>query len=496
MKCPRALMLAVFLLSGCASLHSPRNGQQVCGANANVTFSGYVPFAGKSVQIQMAGAANGPWTTVGTATSSSTNYYTIDDVKYYSFSKAFQLSKWTSVAEGGAQLHSFVRARIYVDGDFVPNPYWRTLTTFDMVPPIGQSPLECMQTRMNAGDTGVAANDYCASDESPVVEVIAPAQTTCGGCSNAVVNGNVTINSPLTAAQYVCTQTINGSLTVTEAAPEVVALPALQTITGDYTADYSFPMITLGQAPWRRRFVELPALTSIGGNASLEARRWEGNKSVPNGLDAVTSVGGDITITLRDANPNVFAGLTSHAGNLTIQGYENGNLDVNVQNSFENLTTVTGDVLVRRFFSTTGVLNPLEEVDGDLTVSAVRFYPSQSLQGLESVSGDLELNAMKQFGPPWLNAVTVGGELVFSDTGWLTGMNVTPMANASVYALRIENNAMLNSLTGTSFQVGAGNIVIANNPALSQCQVNTFLAAQQAGGWTGTATVSNTLPCP
>jgi len=30
---------------------------------------------------------------------------------------------------------------------------------------------------------------------------------------------------------------------------------------------------------------------------------------------------------------------------------------------------------------------------------------------------------------------------------------------------------------------------------LSQCQVDSFLAAQQTGGWSGTASVSGTQPC-
>lgn len=499
MNCSRASLLgplALLVLTGCANLQSPKNGQQVCGANANVQFSGYIPYAGKSVQIQVATAATGPWTNVGTVTSSTTNYYTVDDVKYYSFSKSFQLSKWTSVAEGGAQLHNFVRARIYVDGDFVPNPYWVSLTTFDVTPPNGVTPLECMSARIQAGDTGPQANDFCASDESPVVELIAPPLTTCGGCTNTVVNGNVTINSPLTAAQYVCTQTVNGSITVTDAAPEVVQLPALQSITGNVTFDYSFPITYNGSLSYRRRFIELPVLATIGGNATLDAKRWQGTKLVPNGLDAVTSVGGDITITLYDANPNVFGALTSHAGNLTIQGYPNGQLDVNVATSFEALTEVTGDVLVRRFFSTNGVLNQLEVVDGKLTVGELRFYPEQSFQALESVTGDFEWNAMKQLGGAWGNVVTVGGDLVFTSHNSVTGLSVIPLANAPVHGLRIENNAALNNLTGTTFHVGAGDIVISGNPALSQCQVNTFLAAQQAGGWTGNAVVSGTLPCP
>ena len=74
------------------------------------------------------------------------------------------------------------------------------------------------------------------------------------------------------------------------------------------------------------------------------------------------------------------------------------------------------------------------------------------------------------------------------------GLSSFPIGPMQAHSLRIENNAALSSLTGATFQVGAGNIIIAGNAVLSQCQVNTFLSAQQAGGWTGVASVSGPLP--
>ncbi len=491
------LLLAscALVVGGCYSLQSPTNGQVVCGADANVRFTGYVPGTGRSVQIQHAIAASGPWATLGSATSGGQGQ-TFDDVTYYRFDKSFQLSRWSPVAEGGNQQRTFVRARTWVEGAGAQPAHWQYLDSFDVNLPQGSTPIGCMSERMQAGATSLQAHDYCESDESPVVEVLAPATTTCNLCTEVVVNGNVTIDSALSAARYSCTETINGNLTVTSAAPEQLGLPELESVSGHVNMDYAFPFTQYAQTQYRRRLINLPALATIGGDVTLYAKRTDSsNKLSPNGMDAVTEIGGDITITCFDTNPNVFDSLTSHTGNITIQGDLNGGaLDVSASGAFQNLTEVTGNVHVHRFFATTGMFMALEQINGNLTVGDLRFYPSQSFTSLENVSGNFHFVAMKQIGNTWVNSVDVGGELGY--IGHTTGTTLTiPLPNAQVGALRIEGNTALTTLTGNSFQVGAGSIVITGNPVLSQCQVNSFLAAQQAGGWSGTSSVSGTLPC-
>lgn len=483
------LMILVLAISGCSL--SPQNGQEVCGANENVSFNGYIPWSSRDVQIQVSTTGTGGWTSVGTAKSAATGVQ-IQGVNYYQFSKPLQVPKWTSVAVGGAELHTFVRAR--AQNDLGTGPYWTTLATFDMDLPSGTTPTQCLYNRMSSGSTGPQALSYCESDESPVAELIAPAQSTCT-CTNVTVNGDILIDSPVSAAQYACTQTVNGSITITDAAPELVSLPALQTVTGNITWSYSYPFQTTPTTAYRRRLIEAPLLAGIGGNASLTARRNGGTVQVPNGLDAVTYVGGDITLTLYDANPNVFGALTAHDGNLTIQGFPAGNLDINVQSSFELLTEVAGDVTVQDFFATNSVLNQLQHVGGDLNVARLRFYPSQSFGALQTVGGNLQFLSMKQLGPTWPALTSVGGELGFIGHATTTGISGLPVGAANVGSLRIQDNTALTALSGTSFQVGAGGISISGNPALSQCAVIPFLAAQQTGGWTGTASVTGTIPC-
>jgi hypothetical protein len=93
----------------------------------------------------------------------------------------------------------------------------------------------------------------------------------------------------------------------------------------------------------------------------------------------------------------------------------------------------------------------------------------------------------------WPALTTVGGELaVVHSVG--SALKALPVGASSVGARRLENNTIL---TGTSIHVvGAGPSAISGDPALSECEVNTFLAAQQAAGWTGAAVVSDTVPCP
>jgi hypothetical protein len=465
---------------------TPANGQQVCGANASVSFSGFVPFASHSVSLQASASPSGPWQTIGT-TVSSANGINYGGLTHYQWSATRTIPVWTS---DGGMLHAYVRARVDTGTYGLAN-----LTTFDVTPPLGSNALGCIGQRVQQGDNVSEAASFCASSESPVVEITAPFASTCP-CSNVNVRGSVVIDSAPSAAAYVCTQSISGSLTVTGGAPEVVPLPVLQSIGGDLTSDYGYPVPSMGGA-YRRRSIDLPVLAAIGGDASLTAQHTTGPNAMPLGLDAVTSVGGDITLTLYDANPAVFNGLTSYTGNLTIQGFQpNGNLDMSAAGSFGSLTQVTGDVLVQDFYATQNVLDALVEVTGNLTVATLRFYPSTSFDSLETVSGNLHFVEMKQLGPTWPSLVSVGGELGLIGQTGLTGLGALPVGAVAAHALRVQDNPALVDLTGASFQVGAGDITITGNTSLEQCEVDAFLAAQTAGGFTGNALVSDTLPCP
>lgn len=479
-----SLLLPAALCQSC--MFGPENGDEVCGANASVTFKGYLPAASTGVSLHYATSPDGPWTTFASATSQPTGI-TYAGATYYYFKTSAQIPKWAS---DGSTLRTYVRARYGISS------YTVYLATFDAPGPGGASGLSCIFTQTNAGDTMSEAINACRSSSSPVVSITAPAQSACG-CTNTIVNGNLMIDSAISAADHVCVQQVNGNMTITEDAPEVVPFPSLTQIAGDVDFNYSCPKPEYGQTPYERRTIDAPVLTSIGGSALLTARRDLGPKQVPQGLDAVTFVGGDITLTLRDANPQVFNGLTSHTGNVTIQGFVNGNLDINAGGSFQNLTTVTGDLLAQRFYAANGFYQSIQTVNGSVTVGDVRFYPGSSFNSLHTVTENLVFDATKVLGPPWATACTVGGELRFVNQTSIM-LSAMPATLTTVQGLRLENNPNLADLSGTAFQLGAGNVFISGNPSLPQCEVDAFLAGQAAGGWTGSAFVTgtNSNPCP
>lgn len=481
-----ALLLAI-TPAGC--LLTPNQGDVLCGANQGVTFSGYSNQPNQTVYLQAAPARTGPFTTLTTVATGASGY-SYAGTTIYPFSKPAIITAWGST---DSTLRTYVRAVIYPTGSFQSPVY---LTTFDADPPAGSNAASCINGRVNAGDTLNDAIVFCASDDSPIAELTAPAVSTCA-CSPSTHVGDLVIANANQAATHKCLTALTGSLTVTDAAPEHVAFPNLTSISGHATLHYE-RLTTIGANPvYYTRVIDLPALTSIGGDVALTGRTIESVSGTPGGLHAVTSVGGDIRITLHGTNPNVLSSLTHLGGDLLIEGWTGalGNLDLGGGATLANLHTVGGDVHLRGFYSTNGVLNNLDAVSGNLTVEAVRFYPSVSFGSLDSVGGDLHFRSMKMMGPPWGQLDTVGGELgVFGHTS-LTNLSTLPVQGFTASGLRVENNAALTGL-GVNVQLGAGDLHIHGNPALSQCTVNSFVATQTAGGFSGDSYVSETMACP
>lgn len=483
----KLLLLALFTATP-ACLLTPNQGDVLCGANQSVAFSGYSNAPNQTVYLQAAPSRSGPFVTLTTAVTSATplNYA---GTNIYSFSKNAVITQWST---NDATLKTYVRAVIYPTGSFQSPAY---LNTFDKQPPVGNNAATCINTRVNAGDTLSEATDYCNSNDSPIAELSAPAVSTCA-CAPMTYTGNLTIATANDAANYKCLTSLTGNLTVTDAAPETVGFPSLTSISGNATLHYERPTNVPGD-PYHTRVIDLAALTSIGGDVALTGRTSESVSGTPGGLHAVTNVGGDIRITVYGTNPNVFSALTHLNGDLLIEGWTGaaGNLDIGAGATLANLHTVGGNVHVRGFYATNNVLNGLDSVAGNLTVEAVRFYPSQSFAGLDTVGGNLHFVAIKEFGPTWPSLVSVGGELGVFNQNLTTNLSVVPVSNISAAGLRAENNAALTGL-GVNVHLGAGDIHIHNNPMLSQCTVNNFVNAQIAGGFSGDVYATQTIACP
>ncbi len=478
-----AVIALALTASGC--MLSPTHGSVLCGANANVTFAGYVTQPGVWVTFSAAKSAAGPFTVIGSV-KSSTSPGTYAGTTLYGYSKQLQIPIWNGAE---STLRTFIRAH-------VATPYGNAnLTTFDVETASGQKPVACLSSEVDDGALLADAVAACASDSSPIVELTAPALSTCA-CTATSVRGDVVIDDAIDAANRVCMQTLTGSLTVLESAPRFVHLPVLTQVSGDAHLEYGYATGVPGP-PFRTRTLALPVLTTIGGHVELTARTNDAPPTAPVGLHAVTSIGGDLSLTLYGTNPDVFDNLTHMSGDPLVQGWTGaaGNLDIGGSQLLPAMTSMDGSLTVQGFYTTTSLFNQLETVGGDVRVERVRFYASPSFQSLETVGGDLQFVALKQAGPSWPALTSVGGELLIADHTTTTQLSTFPFGSAAVHALRIENNAALGQLDG-DLQVGAGNIEIHANPAITQCALDAFVLDQLAGGFSGSVDATEIAACP
>lgn len=475
------LPLASLVLSS-ACLLTPAHEQEVCGADESLVFSGYALGAGGTVTIEAATSPSGPFTSIGTtATSNSpTNVWTGET--FYAFSTQSPVEAWDTDPSG---LSLYLRARA---GSV-------RLLTFEESNSSGDSGLECILSEVGSGSTFVQGALACDRNDS-VVRIDAPLVSSCG-CVPFAEPGDLIIDSARSAAQAQCVTSVGGDLRVLETAPDLVQLDQLTSIGGAAELHYELPPEVGGGFQPRNRSIDLSALTSIGGDVDMTTRR---GSSQPKTLDtmtaAVTFIGGDVTISTYDNNVQAFAGINSIGGSVTLQGETGaaGNLDIFGGVTFPNLTDVGGDLTVQGFFACNSVFTTVVNVAGDVVARAVRLAPIQSFTSLEAVGGDLRFHEMKQFGAPWPSLVSVGGELHAWDNSILSSLSDLPVGSVDAHGIRLEDNLNLVILDGTA-QAGSGDITISGSPSLSQCDVDTWLSSQSAGGWTGMSSVNGTVAC-
>ena len=466
--------------AGC--LFNPGNDKEVCGANHAVTISGFVPQPSATITIEASTSPTGPFASIGSATSGSAPL-TISGETYYSFQDSVTIDEWSS---SPTELTVYVRARM---GGF-------DLLTFEEQNGSGQTGLECVLAGISAGDTPSVAAAACDRND-PVLAINAPLESTCP-CAPYSVVGDLEIGDARSAAEAQCVTDVSGDLRVLDGAPDLVSLTQLTSVGGNAELSYQLPYSAGPMTAYRNRAVDLGALTTIGGNVDIVTRRGSGqSKTLDTMTAAVTSIGGDVTISTYDNNVTAFAGVTSVSGSITLQGYTgaSGNLDIFGSGTFPNLTSVGNDLTVQGFFACNSVFNSVESVAGDLTVRSVRLAPLQSFSSLETVSGNLRFETMKQFGPTWPVFTSVGQDLQLINNTPLVSLSSVPVGAIDVNGIAATDNVNLTTLDG-SLQAGTGDITIDNSPALSQCDVDTWLAAQTAGGWSGSDSITGVLACP
>ena len=470
---------ALWLFGATSCLFNPGDEKAVCGADADIAYSGYVTSASDAIALQASPTVSDPFVTIGT-TVSSASAITFTGETYYAFSGTGTADAWRSSPSG-------LSLRLRAQGSGY------SLLTFEQENASGQTGLACVLAGVGDGKTASQAALDCDRNDA-VIEIEAPLLSTCS-CTPYAEPGDLVIESARSAALARCVTSVGGDLRVMPGAPDLVSLAQLTSIAGDAELHYELQDALNGQ--WRNREIDLSALTSIGGNVDLRSRRGSGQpKTLDTQTGAVTFIGGDVVISTYDNNVQAFGAVASMTGGVTLQGFNGaaGNLDIFGGATFSSLTTV-GRLTVQGFFACNSVFNTVTSVTGDVEVRAVRLAPVQSFTNLATVGGDLTFREMKQFGPTWPALTSVGQELQLIDNGTLTALSAVPIGAVSVDGVRIEGQPGLTTLDGT-FQAGAGDINIASNPALSQCVVDTWLSDQTTGGWTGTAFVAGTIACP
>ncbi|MGC4065923.1 MAG: hypothetical protein QM784_14990 [Polyangiaceae bacterium] len=480
-------IIVCLALVGCVL--SPTDEAAVCGTNGAVSFSGFTLNPTETVQLEYGPSATGPFTPFATATTSASSV-TVGRTALYSWSISTPVPGWRTTTAG---FEVYLRARLTTGGNLV---------TFDTVNASGQTATTCLAEQLNAGRTAVEAATQCRSPDSPVIHVTAPTHSTCA-CP-ATYDGDVRIDGPASAAQFSCLRNINGSLTVTAAAPSAVSMISLTAVTGDVDLDYT-------TAAGSSRTINLSALDDIDG--SLDVRGSFGAGPIVLGLDALRWLSGDLTVQLENTSTNALSvtGLSALSviptwanvrlvsrGAFTSSGFlpsflstetvhiESLGLDPTrgIPLTLPKLRLAIDLELVYPVGlpatpNTTGYVSrevlPELETASSIRITNDPYYPSYSRYYSGAPRKMPKLRTASQI-------VLEGTQLANLDFGAST---------ISLQALTLRRNTALRELArpGLTFTSPTGPLTIVDNPALRQCDAQAF-----AVGYSGTVTISGNHP--
>ena len=265
-------------------------------------------------------------------------------------------------------------------------------------------------------------------------------------------------------------------------------------VTGDVDLAYTRPGLQFNEST---RPVHMPALTTIGGHLNISSPA-----AIPNqvifmdvGLDALSSIGGDLTISVQTSNVSLsgMGALATVPGNLSIV---TGQGDTTMWSFMNGLLTVNGDVTMDIGFTATGVLasvtfigGHLNHLDGNIlaTGSASDGYAS-----LVSVGGDLTYTNAQVIGGPghflFASLMSVGGTLTYDDISSKDSV-LFGAPGLQVNGLTVSNSPALTSMGADNITViNNGPITITGNSNLCSTTVDAWLLGQV--GWAGVPTIS------
>lgn len=304
-----------------------------------------------------------------------------------------------------------------------------------------------------------------------------------GWTAGTIVAGDYTITSSLDISLLEGVEQITGTLTIQDGEVGDVVLPDLQTVGSLLIGDdrdkteldldaLSLPALTTVERDLDIHWLEVPdqtgldALLTVGGDLTmgqqgsvgldmLHALQTVGGdlEITPKdtsaelaGFDALTSVGGELLLTLKVDKAITAFGVLDSVGALYIEG---GFTDDDLS-GFAALTTIHGDFTIKNVETTNlDAFAALRTVDGDLWLYYLQALTDvRGLSGLSSLGGGLRLEKCKALVDlTGLDGITtLGGRLNITSSA-LTSLEGFENLE-SAYAITVESNSGLTSLDG------------------------------------------------
>ena len=472
----------------CACISAPYNDTQINSAQQSISLSGYSLVMGDTVSLRASTSPSGPFVEFATATASGPSFTMQDGTTLYGFSisAVIPTERWSGDLCAGRQ--TYVRAYSQ-DGYALPS--------LDEVAPDGQSPVACISDRIQAGDSTVVAILACDSPDSPNVRLFTAAKR---GPTQHV--GDVTIADAADQDQWACLQSLTGNLSVPDSSLAVVELPQLTSVTGDVSLVYSRPGIDTEEDT---REIHAPVLADITGSLTIASPFPPANSQLVSmnvGLNALTTVGGDLAIDVDASNVTLqgLDGLISVPGHFTLV---TGQGDTTMWSFLQSLSSVVGDLHVDIGNTSLGVLPALvsvggdfEHIDGDILITD---NVSDGYHSLASVGGDMTFSGTQVNGPGTFGVfnslATVGGVLTYSQVTPFDSIDLG-VPGLLVGGLTVTDNSALTLFGGGNITVvNDGPVTVTNNASLCAASVDAFAAS--LAGWNGVLTNSgNTGACP
>ena len=478
-----AVIVLAASLSAC--VYAPEADHQLPTTATQVNLHGMALKPNEQLKVFVSPTDHGPWTQRQTVKSGTSPYTAADGTDFYAFSTSLRVSAadWTGDDCAGGE--TFVRV-ISSDGFALP--------TFDAISPNGKPFLTCLDDEMALGHSALNAIATCDSPQSPLLRL----SVASSGVPFDHV-GDVLIETPADAAMWVCLRHLTGALSVPSSGLEAVMLPALESVSGDVSLSYDRPGVDTFEDT---RPIHAPNLATIGGPLSLTSPAPMASQvvTVRVGLDAVASIGGDVTLSVDASNTTLY-GLGSLAainGNLSLV---TGQGDTFMSSFLNSVASVTGDVFVDIGHTVGGVLPALQTVDGHFAHVdgniIVTGAADDAYANLAAVGGDFTFSGADPNGPPnaqlFPNLATVGGTLTYATVGGRTEIRLGALPLTAA-ALTVDDNDDLIAVGANNISiVGPGTITFTDNWNLCQSDVQLWLTGQ--GLWTGFALIGGNGPC-